>query len=67
MGDRPVHVGIHCHNDADLADLAGSNDRDPALDEAARLFLAQGYAETTLRDIADAVGVVLDELGAGDP
>ncbi len=33
------------------------NGRTRILDEAARLFLAQGYAETTLRDIADAVGI----------
>jgi len=33
------------------------NGRTRILDEAARLFLARGYAETTLRDIADAAGV----------
>lgn len=33
------------------------NGRARILDEAARLFLAHGYAETTLRDIADAAGV----------
>ena len=33
------------------------NGRARVLDEAARLFLARGYAETTLRDIADAAGV----------
>lgn len=33
------------------------NGRSRILDEAARLFLARGYPETTLRDIADAAGV----------
>ncbi len=33
------------------------NGRIRILDEAARLFLSRGYAETTLRDIADAAGV----------
>ncbi len=61
MGSNPK-TGSTTITDAPAADTPKADGRQRIVDEAAALFLEQGYAATTLRQLADVVGMKAGSL-----